>query len=95
MLLDEEELNGGRLMAFLKEYITRHPECLETNASYVSELKRLIRLCDYLENKAAVSAKRNGSAKSLEIGTATEHHDKASSNGQNDPAGAPSEVIIS
>lgn len=95
MLLDEEELNGGRLMAFLKEYITRHAECLETNASYVSELKRLIRLCDYLENKAAVSAKRNGSAKSLEIGTATEHHDKASSNGQNDPAGAPSEVIIS
>lgn len=95
MLLDEDELNRGRLKDFLKELIMHDPECLRKSAVYISDLRRLIRLCDYLENAAAVSVKGDGSAKSLEIGASTEHHDKASSDGRNDPTGAPSGGIIS
>lgn len=94
MLLDEVELNKGRLKIFLAELITCHPECLLPSAAYISDLRRLIRLCDYLENAAAVPGNRDGSAKSLEMVEVTEHHDKDSSNGRTDPMGAPSEEII-
>lgn len=94
MLLDEAELNEGRLKNFLVELITRHPRLLSPNASYISDLRRLIRLCDYLENATAVPKERDGSAKSLETVMATEHHDKDSSNGRTDPMGALSGEII-
>lgn len=63
MLLDEEELNKGRLKKFLAELITCHPECLLPSAAYISDLRRLIRLCDYLENATAVPGGRDGRAK--------------------------------
>ena len=95
MLLDEDELNKGHLKKFLAELIACNPECLLPSAAYISDLRRLIRLCDYLENAAAVPGDRDGSAKSLEMVGATEHHDKDSSNGRTDPMGAPSERSIS
>jgi len=61
MLLDEEELNEGRLKKFLEELITCNPESLLPGASYISDLKRLIRLCDYLENATAVPGDGDGS----------------------------------
>lgn len=94
MYLDEEELNDGKLLAFLREHMAKCPDCLQPGAKYTTDLKRLIRLCDYLENATAVLGGENGGKRSFE-GCATEHHDKDSSIRRTDPTGAPSVESIS
>ena len=94
MYLDEEELNEGKLLAFLREHMEECPDCLQPGAEYTTDLRRLIRICDYLENATAVLGGENGGKRSFERGT-TEHHDKDSSVRRTDPMGAPSEGSIS
>ena len=61
LMLDREELENGRLRAFLQELLAEHPEYLSNpKAQYLSDLKRLIRLCDFLENGAAVLPGKDG-----------------------------------
>lgn len=94
MYLDEEELNEGKLLAFLREHMEECPDCLQPGAEYTTDLRRLIRICDYLENATAVLGGENGGKRSFERRT-TEHHDKDSSVRRTDPMGAPSEGSIS
>lgn len=94
MYLDEEELNEGKLLAFLREHMEECPDCLQPGSEYTTDLRRLIRICDYLENATAVLGGENGGKRSFERRT-TEHHDKDSSVRRTDPMGAPSEGSIS
>ena len=94
MYLDEEELNEGKLLAFLREHMEECPDCLQPRAEYTTDLRRLIRICDYLENATAVLGGENGGKRSFGCG-ATERYDKDSSVRRTDPTGAPSEKSIS
>lgn len=58
-LLDEDELNNGKLLGWLKDTFSKNPSLLrELKLKKVSvdatDLRRLIRICDYLEYKDAV-----------------------------------------
>ena len=94
MYLDEEELNNGKLLDFLRNHLIECPDCLQPGAQYSTDLRRLIRLCDYLENATAVLGGENGGKRSFCAGGATEHHDKDSSVRRTNPMGAPSDGII-
>ena len=94
MYLDEDELNNRKLLDFLRNHLIECPECLQPRALYSTGLRRLIRLCDYLENATAVLGGENGGKRSFSAAGATEHHDKDSSVRRTDPMGAPSEGII-
>ena len=87
-------MKDKKLLAFLREHMAKCPDCLQPGAEYTTDLKRLIRLCDYFENATAVLGGENGGKRSFE-GCATEHHDKDSSIRRTDPTGAPSEESIS
>lgn len=94
MYLDEAELNERKLLEFLQEHMEECPDCLQPGAEYATDLRRLIRICDYLENATAVLGGENGGKRSFcAVGT-TEHHDKDSSIRRTNPMGAPSEGII-
>lgn len=61
MMLDREELDKGRLLSFLRRLLDEHPEFLSNpKAQYISDLRRLIRLCDFLENGPAVLQTKDG-----------------------------------
>lgn len=60
-LLSEQELGNGKLFTFLKDYLERKKassenskalgkEVLGDDYKYISQLRRLIRMCDWLEN---------------------------------------------
>ena len=38
MYLDEEELNDGKLLAFLREHMAKCPDCLQPGAEYTTDL---------------------------------------------------------
>lgn len=95
MYLEEDELNDGKLLDFLQNHLIECPDCLQPRVPYSTDLRRLIRLCDYLENATAVLGGENGGKRSFCAVGATEHHDKDSSVRRTDPMGAPSEESIS
>ena len=94
MYLDEVELNNGRLLEFLRDHLIESSDCLQPGAPYSTDLRRLIRLCDYLENATAVLGEENGGKRSFGAVGATEHHDKDPSIQRTNPMGAPSVGII-
>lgn len=60
--LDEKELAHGRLFQFLRNLLVKDPTILHSGAQYITDLKRLIRICDWLENKDAVLRKERRTA---------------------------------
>lgn len=60
-LLDADELDNGKLYEVLRMILKENPQAL-TKASNAekSHLRRLIRICDYVENAKAVLRKEDG-----------------------------------
>lgn len=60
-LLDAEELDNGKLYEVLRMILKENPQALtKSSNAEKSHLRRLIRMCDYVENAKAVLQKEDG-----------------------------------
>lgn len=64
-LLDEEELNNGQLLKVLHRIMQEEPEIFSSKRA--SEFRRLIRICDYVENAKAILLSEDGTEASLRV----------------------------
>lgn len=57
-VLDQEELEDGRLLLVLRRMMQETPNLLQSKCA--SDLRRLIRICDYVENAKAILLSEDG-----------------------------------
>lgn len=84
-LLDEEEYADGKLLNFLRKILEKKPTALGN-----TDFRRLVRICDYVENGAAVLHTEDGS-KFFVSGGGDGSLRKSQLRGEVNPGSAPSE----
>lgn len=67
-VLDEEELNNGQLLNVLRRIMQESPNMLGEKTTAASNLRRLIRICDYVENAKAILLSEDGKKLTLRAG---------------------------